>query len=179
MEKNSCSWDRSAGLNWSWCIRKWEIIWRKSCDSGLIDCHTHLDLWSSRGTWICEKLARCFLPRHQGGDSDTVEERHGSFFWNLCEQSSTALDYMLRHGVILFEAKSGYGLDWGKRKPVEWLDRDHEIDLDRRRPTHSIEPGPVPRIFRSHCGANASKVAEGYLLWKGVFTNESRYLLSS
>ena len=170
----------------------------KSCEGkvatpGLIVCR-HLVYGGSCEHEFRERISGCFLlgsssPRRW--NSEHGSGRHGKLLFENLYDKSKRLDYMLRHGVTTVEAKRWlwFGLGNWKRQldVVAALDRDHQIDLvSTFAGGHAIPTGvqgPFPRIFRSHCGTNASQ-SEGrktswvlwYLLWKGVFTADESHI---
>ncbi|MCH1429469.1 MAG: imidazolonepropionase [Chlamydiales bacterium] len=103
---------------------------------GFIDCHTHL----SFGGWREDEFALrnqgasyLELAKAGGGILSTVEKTRKATKQDLIDKSLLFLDQMLRQGVCVCEAKSGYGLNYTDEiktlESYQELNKLHEIDI--------------------------------------------------
>lgn len=101
-----------------------------------IDCHTHL----SFGGWREDEFALrnqgatyLELAKAGGGILSTVDKTREASKQELIDKSLGFLDQMLRQGVCVCEAKSGYGLNYTDEiktlESYQELDKLHEIDI--------------------------------------------------
>lgn len=84
------------------------------CIPGLIDSHTHLVHGGSREDeyqMLQAGVAYLDILNQGGGILGTVEKTRQASFDELYLQARRSLDHMLRYGVTVVEAKSGYGLN--------------------------------------------------------------------
>ncbi len=152
---------------------------KEKLDPGLIDCHTHLVYGGGREHEFAKKLAgvSCLdilaqgggIHEHSSGDTETS-------FDNLYDKSNDCWITCCVMGWLLSKPKVVTVWVGSWKRPVGYCGCTGSRSSNRRYQPYSVRfpqsTRPFPRIFRSHCGANASqsegRKAGGVLLISSV-----------
>ncbi|MDP8011586.1 MAG: imidazolonepropionase [Thermoplasmata archaeon] len=153
-----------------------------------VDPHTHLVFSGIRDFELSLKMqGKSYLEIQNagGGIYYTVDKTRNASEEELYEESSKRLEYMVKHGTLGAEAKSGYGIDIENEikmlKVIKRLSENYSIEISPTFLLHIIPKNMEEKEYVEYISDNIEKIKDyaknvDVFCDKGAFSKESTEL---